>query len=887
VWIVHKKVVEALKFRGLSGKIAQKKGFLMRLCQYFIIFVLGMSAVFADSSIPRTIQYQGRFLDAATNLPVQGTISRQITVNIRLLDSLGQAGTVLFSHTANSVTIRDGVFNIEIPVPANILFDQPYGIEVVVQGSGGGNVGLQKLRSVPYAFTAHNALQFGGRSASDFAAKDHVHDKLNQKSFTIDGTGTSLLPSDPQFSIINGDASIIFEVDASGNIRRVNEIRATGNIETTGKILVRDSTDTVVFEAGSDGTVRMAGDLYISGLSTVGSLVATGSSRMDDVQVNGKLIFGENALIQVPETGDNPVGKSHTLEDHATSDMMTKLQLLTSGGSADGLHTHSLAAGSITSDAIAENSISGAHIKDGAITNTEISASAAIDDTKLQSITRQIISSSALPSDVVLRNSSNTFGAGFWTENQKGRIDTTNYFDALRAKAMTIISTNTSEGMNFFELTNQSAQFKWTIDGSGALSFSRLSGSVYTPAIEVEVEGGETKVKLTGVTIEGEALITGREIKDGSIESRDIATGTITSDKIVDGAVTTAKIRDLSITTAKIANEAITAEKILNQSIESNHIAAGAVISTKIPDGSITAVKIQDNSIDGGKIQDDSITGSKIASYAITSQHIQNGAINADKIIDDGITHRTIKAGAVQNIHLAEEVLKDRLEPISVNMSSQVTPHLTLISSSTSSPAPMVLMKFNQAASSQVSNPAFLFQNSASEEGSRNMVSLNYNGSISLRSTNFSKIVTMDSSLFATMLGVPMGGVGAKCPANDTYDHVFSDKASTYGDGFCIKLITTAGTQLNYKEAVAACYNDNGGHLCRVSELYKACRDRQTDLISGSAETFMTSDFGYVGVADAYMTFTVITPGCVNTGDFTLGAAVLTDPNFYACCINP
>jgi hypothetical protein len=170
----------------------------------------------------------------------------------------------------------------------------------------------------------------------------------------------------------------------------------------------------------------------------------------------------------------------------------------------------------------------------------------------------------------------------------------------------------------------------------------------------------------------------------------------------------------------------------------------------------------------------------------------------------------------------------------------------------------------------------------------QNMVSLNYDGSLSLRSTNFSTMVHVDSKLFATMLGVSVTVSNQqKCPANSTYDHVFSDDAGTYGDGFCVKLITTGGEEQTYKGAVTNCYA-SGGRLCRVSEFYKACRDRQTDLVNSHiGTTFMTADFGRTGAADGYMTFTVNTAGCVNSGDFAVATAALTDTNLYACCINP
>jgi hypothetical protein len=486
--------------------IAQKKGFLMHISVRIWLFLLFCIAAFA-AEIPRTIQYQGRFLDAATNLPVQGTVSKQITVYLRAIDSAGVLGQNIFSHTANNVTIRDGVFNVEIPVPSNVLFEQPYAIEVVVQGSGGGNVGAQKLKSVPYAFTAQNALKLGGMDASQYAPKTHSHTKITEKLFTIDGTGENLLPNSPQFMIKNGNGQPVFEVNASGDLAKVNRIEVADTIETAKGIRVMDENGQFAFEAYSNGNVNVHGDLTVHGASTVGSLQVTGTAKLEKAEINGILTFGPNASINVDNKTTNVISLSHTIEQHADSPLLRDIKVLSSGATllSTQYHTHSFAASSITSTAIGQGVVLSTHIKDGEITNADISPTASIADTKLATITTKIITMSALPSEVVSKNDSNTFGAGF---DVAGRIQyrTTNEFDGLKAKLLYISPPNsgstdpnliTTAAIQIGDSDVDGMDFEWRIERDGTLKMNVKGDPKPRIMIGKDSSAGSTKTSIT------------------------------------------------------------------------------------------------------------------------------------------------------------------------------------------------------------------------------------------------------------------------------------------------------------------------------------------------------------------------------------------------------
>ena len=360
----------------------------MAFCRTFLAIFFLIQVCFS-SGVPQTIQYQGRFLDAATNRPVAGVVTKQIVFNIRKVEAGNVPGQIIDTHTASNVSVRDGVFNVEIPISDNVKFDEPYGIEVIVQGSGGGNVGFQPFRSVPYAITAKNALFLGGLSANQYALTTHIHTNAGQKKFTIDGTGANLLSDDAQFTIINGAGQEVFRVSASGDLQRVNRIVASGAIETEGALRVVNEQQDDVFIADQNGNVAISGDLTISGVSSVGSLEVSGDAIMNQITISESLTLGPNVIINAT-TGDdgiNLIGTSHTLEDHASSNLFSKLISLTDGSVVTAsFHSHSIGNAEITSNSIADDAVLGIHIKDGEITNDDIAINAAIDDSKLATI---------------------------------------------------------------------------------------------------------------------------------------------------------------------------------------------------------------------------------------------------------------------------------------------------------------------------------------------------------------------------------------------------------------------------------------------------------------------------------------------------------------------
>jgi len=852
----------------------------MRFCAYNLLGMLLFMAA-CHAGIPEFIQFQGRLIDAATNRPVQGVISKQIKFTFRKVLAGDNPGEFVGStHTANNVSIREGVFSVLLPVKAmGVEFNDPLGIEVEV---GSANIGFQPLRSVPYAFTSKNALQLGGLAASQYSLSSHIHTSAGGKSFTVDGTGANLLDNDPQLNVINGAGSEVFRVSAKGDLSRLNSIDAIGAIETEESFRIVNQASESVFVANKNGDVVIARDLSIAANSVLGSLQVSGDTRLAQVLINGSLSFGPTAKIfaKPDEETPNVIGQAHRFEDHLTSPLFTKLESLVNGSTVTAaLHTHSFGAGDITSNAIANDAVESRHIEDGTISNADIADDAAIADSKLAVIsTAGKITTAALPAEVAFKNSSNVFGSGFDVANIS-KLQSTNFFDAVRAKKFTVTSTSSAVGVNFLEVSDLNSEFRWTLDGNGTLSFKRVVAGVGEQTrLEIKTEGTKTFIRTQNVEFQGDPnLISGAVIQNGSIQGVDIAAGTINTTKIQAGAITAAKIADGAITTVKIANEAVTADKIADGEITSAKIQNGAITADKIADTSITSAKIQNGVITGAKIQDGAVTSAEIADGVITTAKIAANAVQANNIVDGAVTSAKLANGAVLNKNLDSTVLTNRQLPISVTLASATTPHVTLNAQNSSST--FLKMVMNQTTASNSSNPGLILQNTASDAQSQENISLNLDGSISMKSSALSRAVTLEPAVLAIMFGIGKSGNPSACTLGTNYKIVGNTSAATNGTGFCME---PKGSNENYNSAIVTC-NSDGAELCKVDDYRKAC---EANVISNDGTVYMASDLVHDGTNLLNLTFQATAAGC-SASNYTITTNTVTTTQRFGCCINP
>lgn len=857
---------------------------------FMLAFFLGLNVCLEAAEVPRTFHYQGRFLDRDTNRPVEGVVNKQIRFNIRRVNADQTLGSIIRGVT-KQVSVIDGVFSSDLDF-SDLPFDEPYAVQVIVQGSGGGDVGTQKLRTVPYSFTSRDALQLGGITSAGYAKKSHSHETSGTKSFTIDGSGASLGVNDTQFEVISGatnaQGSSVFRVNASGDLDQVGSVKVKNNIEISGRLVVRNELGIeVIVGESSSGNLKIAGNLDVAQNSIVGSLIVSNAATLQQVNIMGDLTFGPDARINFPADGGRSIiGESHALEHHQSSQLLTDIQALVSNGAAlssTNFHTHSFVASSISSDTIADNAVLSKHITDGTIVNADISDTAAIADSKLaQIVSPSKITTSALCDangvcPVPFKGQSNVFGAGFSSDSAKGRVDTINYFDAMQSKQMTVISTN-SLTRGFVSFSDAGNLFKWDIDGDGTLTHRMKVGLVYQDRIKIAPSGVNTKISLNNVVFEGNAqMITGAIITDGSITTNDLANNAITTAKIANGAISTAKIAASAITLAKVAADAIDSSKIKDGSIDSSDILAGAVTTVKIQDASITSALIATNAIDTTNIKDGAITATKISNSSITTAQIADGTIQTSDIGDLQVTAAKIKDGEIKTSHLVSSVVKSRTEAMSISINDSTTsPNLTLSRQN----AGTFLRMIDQTTNTQTT-PALLFEDNGSTPALKKSVSLNLDGSISLKSDSYLTPVTLTPNMFAVMFGKSKS-IGDTCPFGNGYSLVAPGSSKDVGGGFCAKKYD-GGNVKDYKGAMVQCSGE-GARICSTNEMLKACA---ANVYNTDVTDYMTSDL----VENAGLRYGTIqlvgASTCAASANFTLANALVGTNNEFFCCINP
>lgn len=862
----------------------------MFIC-FMLAFFLGLNSCLTAAEVPRTFHYQGRFLDRDSNRPIEGVVNKQIRFNIRRVNADQTLGSIIRGVT-KQVSVIDGVFSSDLDF-SDLPFDEPYAVQVIVQGSGGGDVGTQKLRTVPYSFTSRDALQLGGITSDGYAKKSHSHETSGTKSFTIDGSGSNLGVNDTQFEVISGasnaQGSSVFRVNASGDLDQVGSVKVKNNIEISGRLVVRNELGIeVIVGESSSGNLKIAGNLDVAQNSIIGSLIVSNAATLQQVNVMGDLTFGPNARINFPADGGRSIiGESHSLEHHQSSQLLTDLQALVSNGAAlssTNFHTHSFVASSISSETIADNAVKSKHITDGTIVNADIADNAGILDTKLaQIVTPSKITTSALCDangvcPIPFKGQSNTFGAGYINDSAKGRIDTINYFDAMKSKQMTVIATN-SLTKGFINFTDFGQTFKWEVDGDGTLMYKHLIGSgLYDTRIKIAPSGTDTKISLKNVVFEGNAqMITGAIITDGSITTNDLANNSITSAKIANGAISTAKIEAAAITLAKVAADAIDSSKIKDGTIDSSDILAGAVTTIKIRDASITSDLIATNAIDTSNIKDGAITATKISNSSITTVQIATNTIQTEDIGDLQVTAAKIKDGEIKTNHLVSSVVQNRTEAMSISINNSTTsPNLTLSRQNSGTFLRMVDQTTNTN-----STPALLFEDNGATPALKKSVSLNLDGSISLKSDSYLTPVTLTPNLFAVMFGRAKS-VGDTCPFGNGYSLVAPGDSKVVGGGFCAKKYD-GGNVKDYKGAMVQCSSE-GAKICSTNEMLKACA---ANIYNTDVTDYMTSDL----VENGGLKYTAIqlngASTCAATENFSLSTIDVNTNNEFFCCINP
>jgi hypothetical protein len=128
-------------------------------------------------------------------------------------------------------------------------------------------------------------------------------------------------------------------------------------------------------------------------------------------------------------------------------------------------------------------------------------------------------------------------------------------------------------------------------------------------------------------------LISGGEIKKGSITSKQIKDRSLTRRDLAKPAV-----KALTAT----PNNAVTASKLAENAVTTRALAPGSVLSGSVGDNSLTADDLASNSVGGEEVADNAIGQAEIRPNGVGSSEIADNSIEAGKVIDGGLGVRDV-----------------------------------------------------------------------------------------------------------------------------------------------------------------------------------------------------------------------------------------------------
>jgi hypothetical protein len=304
--------------------------------------------------------------------------------------------------------------------------------------------------------------------------------------------------------------------------------------------------------------------------------------------------------------------------------------------------TFSIGTGQVNGEMLADNAVTSAKIADGAITNTDISATAGIAGTKLadKSVTIAKVNAAGTASSTTYLR-----GDGSWAA------------PAGDGQGVTSVS-----GANGISVTNGTTTPMVSLPaGTTNGNVLKWNGTVWASSddtgITIESDGivGNEVTNATnggGLTRSGSGTVASPYtlgISSGGVANTHLANNSVTTAKLSDNAVTSAKIADGTITNADInASAAIALNKIAlpdasannGKVLKSNGTAwiAGddnnTVSNTTYTAGNGltlagTTFSIGTGQVNGTMIADGAVSTAKLADNAVTSAKIANGTIAA------------------------------------------------------------------------------------------------------------------------------------------------------------------------------------------------------------------------------------------------------------------
>jgi len=340
------------------------------------------------------------------------------------------------------------------------------------------------------------------------------------------------------------------------------------------------------------------------------------------------------------------------------------------------------------------------------ITNAKVSASAAIVDTKLDTIntagkvTNQAVQAVATntANRIVTRDGSGNFAAGTVTASLSGNASTATTLQTGRTVAIsgdvtgTATSFNGSANITIPAVITAGVIVDADINASAAIALSKLATGALPTGItvasanlvdgtivnaDINASAAIVDTKLATIATAGKVANTATTATNANFgyaivardESGNFTAGTITAALTGNAstATTLATGRTIALTgdvtytspsfngsanvtaASTIANNAVTTAKILDANVTAAKIADANVTTAKILDANVTTAKIADSAVTSAKIADGTIVNADInASAAIALSKLATGALpTAITIASANIVDGTIVAGDI------------------------------------------------------------------------------------------------------------------------------------------------------------------------------------------------------------------------------------------------
>ena len=343
--------------------------------------------------------------------------------------------------------------------------------------------------------------------------------------------------------------------------------------------------------------------------------------------------------------------------------------------------------GTVASSKLAANSLTSVHIINNTINGSQFS-DATIDGSVLESKT--LIQSDIANDAVVAGKFSNSINIDGKTSSSANIARAKLIDDAVTAEKLSFVfdaddtskiaSDAVTDGKlasnQLFDTTKvQDGSIKLDKIATGQLSsfasntltaadFDKDSSSDNIKIGRKQIKAGN-KIKAKQITtakIKTDSALPNASLSDSSIENSDFADDSISSGDIEDGTITSKQLADTdfgssrlpefngnkfeALSSAQIENNIFDADDFPNQYFQSHHIASmdaakletDAITGDKVKDGVITASKFSTGILTDGSIVANSITSDKIKNGTLQAAHLKSNAITGAKFKDDTLT---------------------------------------------------------------------------------------------------------------------------------------------------------------------------------------------------------------------------------------------------------